>query len=312
MTIRAMACRPAKSLFWKSLFPPPAGQLLPQAWLVRGGAAIHTQSGGKKARPAKPATGKFFLTPKARSGASSVDEREIEKFASQADAWWDPEGSFRPLHRLNPARLEFIRDRLAAHFGKEVKQAKPLAGLKLLDLGCGGGLISEPLARMGAEVTAIDAAADSIAAAKAHAAEQDLAIGYRAATAEALLEEGASFDAVISLEVVEHVQDVGAFLAAAAGLVRPGGALVLSTLNRTPKAFLMAILGAEYLLRWVPRGTHDWRRFLKPSEIARALRPEGLEVSAVAGLVYNPLKDSWRLDPQDLEVNYMLLAVKEA
>ncbi|MBB3066327.1 MULTISPECIES: bifunctional 2-polyprenyl-6-hydroxyphenol methylase/3-demethylubiquinol 3-O-methyltransferase UbiG [Limibacillus] len=243
--------------------------------------------------------------------AASVDTQEIEKFAAQAEAWWDPKGNFRPLHRLNPTRLEFIRDRLAAHFDRAPLTSKPLSGLRLLDLGCGGGLLSEPLARMGASVTAIDAAADGIQAARAHAAAGGLSIDYRVTTAEALLADGAQFDAVVSMEVVEHVQDVGAFLGAAAGLAKPGGALLLSTLNRTPKSFMMAIVGAEYLLRWVPRGTHDWRRFLKPSELAEHLRPNGVEIREVTGLVYNPLSDSWRLDRNDLDVNYLLYAVRE-
>ena len=241
---------------------------------------------------------------------SSVDASEIEKFAGQAEEWWDPERNFKPLHRLNPARLGFIRDRLGERFGVK-RGVKPLSGLKLLDVGCGGGLLAEPLARMGAEVTAIDAAAESVAAAKLHADAMGLSIHYRAMTAEELLEEGASFDAVLSLEVVEHVADVPGFLETLGGLVRPGGALILSTLNRTPKSFAMAIVGAEYLLRWVPRGTHDWRRFLKPSELAQSLRPQGFEVEALSGLVYNPLTDSWRTDDQDLDVNYLMMAVKE-
>lgn len=255
------------------------------------------------------------MTPSAKKAAadgrkSSVDASEIEKFAQQAEQWWDPEGNFRPLHRLNPARLAFIRDQLSAHYGFS-GGVKPLKGLKLLDVGCGGGLLAEPLARMGAEVTAIDAAEESVAAAKLHAEAMGLAIDYRAMTAEALLEEGASFDAVLSLEVVEHVADVPGFLETLCGLVKPGGALILSTLNRTPKSFALAIVGAEYLLRWVPRGTHDWRRFLKPSELARSLRPQGFETSALSGLVYNPLTDTWRTDDRDLDVNYLMMAVRE-
>lgn len=257
---------------------------------------------------------KLVIKTKARRGGSSVDAAEIEKFAAQAQDWWDPEGNFRPLHRLNPARLGFIRDRLRAHFGMAGSQgaaAKPLKGLRLLDVGCGGGLLAEPLARMGAQVTAIDAAEESVAAAKQHAKAVGLEIDYRAVTAEELAAGGETFDAVLSLEVVEHVADVPGFLATLSSLVRPGGALLLSTLNRTPKSFMLAIVGAEYLLRWVPRGTHDWKRFLKPSELAAALRPEGLEVTALSGLVYNPLTDSWRCDEQDLDVNYLMMAVKD-
>ncbi len=253
---------------------------------------------------------KLVTKTKSRKGATSVDAAEIEKFAAQARDWWDPDGNFRPLHRLNPARLAFIRDRLAEHFGLAAG-AKPLKGLRLLDVGCGGGLLAEPLARMGAKVTAIDAAEESVEAAKHHARAVGLEIDYRAVTAEELAAQGASFDAVLSLEVVEHVADVPGFLSTLAALVRPGGALVLSTLNRTPKSFMMAIVGAEYFLRWVPRGTHDWKRFLKPSELAATLRPEGLEVTALSGLVYNPLTDSWRTDEQDLDVNYLLMAVKD-
>ena len=240
---------------------------------------------------------------------ASIDAAEVAKFAAMAADWWDPDGKFRPLHRLNPVRLGFIRDRLAGHFGRDPLGESPLAGLAVLDIGCGGGLLAEPLSRLGARVTAIDAAAESIEIAKLHAAESGLEIDYRAATAEALADRGEAFDAVLNMEVVEHVADVAAFMTAAAALVRPGGATVVATLNRTPKSFLLAIVGAEYLLRWLPRGTHDWRRFLRPSELARFLRAAGLEVTEISGLVYNPLSDAWRLS-RDTDVNYMIFAVK--
>ncbi len=247
--------------------------------------------------------------------AASVDAEEIAKFSAMAEAWWDPEGKFRPLHRFNPVRLAFIRDRLCAHFGRDSLADKPLKGLKLLDVGCGGGLLSEPLARLGAEVTGLDAAEKNIRIAALHAAESGLKIDYRHGSVEALAAEALTggrqrFDAVLNMEVVEHVADVESFLTASAALVRPGGLMILATLNRTPKAFLLAIVGAEYLLRWLPRGTHDWRRFLRPSELARALRQADMEVTEMTGVAYNPLTDSWRLAPRDLDVNYMLVATR--
>lgn len=242
------------------------------------------------------------------AGAASIDAEEVAKFSAMAEAWWDPEGKFRPLHRFNPVRLAFIRDRLCVHFGRDPLAEQPLQGLKVLDVGCGGGLLCEPLARLGAEVTGLDAAEKNIKVAGLHAAESGLKIDYRHGSVEALAEGKARFDAVLNMEVVEHVADVDSFLAASATLVRPGGLMILATLNRTPKAFLLAIVGAEYLLRWLPRGTHDWRRFLRPSELARALRPAGMEVTEMTGVAYNPLTDSWRLAPRDLDVNYMLVA----
>jgi 2-polyprenyl-6-hydroxyphenyl methylase/3-demethylubiquinone-9 3-methyltransferase len=242
--------------------------------------------------------------------AASVDAEEIAKFSAMAEAWWDPEGKFRPLHRFNPVRLAFIRDRLCAHFGRDPLADKPLKGLKVLDVGCGGGLLSEPLARLGAEVTGLDAAEKNIRIAALHAGEAGLKIDYRHGSVEALAEGSGRFDAVMNMEVVEHVADVESFLTASAGLVRPGGVMILATLNRTPKAFLLAIVGAEYLLRWLPRGTHNWRRFLRPSELARALRQADMEVTEMTGVAYNPLTDSWRLAPRDLDVNYMLVATR--
>jgi len=245
-----------------------------------------------------------------RQGAASVDEAEVAKFAAMAEAWWDPDGKFRPLHRFNPVRLAYIRDRLCERFARDPKAQRPLEGLRLLDVGCGGGLLSEPLARLGAAVTGLDAAAENIRVAALHAEESGLTIDYRHLSVEELAAGAARFDAVLNMEVVEHVADVGSFLAASAGVVRPGGMMFLATLNRTPKAFFMAIVGAEYLLRWLPRGTHDWRRFQRPSELAAALRRAGLEIEEVTGVAYNPLTDGWRLAPRDLDVNYMMLAVK--
>ncbi|WP_086466265.1 bifunctional 2-polyprenyl-6-hydroxyphenol methylase/3-demethylubiquinol 3-O-methyltransferase UbiG [Oceanibaculum nanhaiense] len=240
---------------------------------------------------------------------STVDAREIAQFAAIADAWWDEEGAFKPLHRLNPVRLRYIRDNLCAHFGLDSEAPKPLAGLRLADVGCGGGLLCEPLTRMGATVTGIDAAEEGIAAARAHAEAVGLEIDYRAATAESLVAAGESFDAVISMEVLEHVADVDAFLAACRDLTRPGGALALSTLNRTPKSYLMAIVGAEYVLRWLPRGTHDWKKFIRPSELAAALRRQGLEMTDLTGIEYSPLADRFSLG-DDLGVNYLAFATR--
>jgi 2-polyprenyl-6-hydroxyphenyl methylase / 3-demethylubiquinone-9 3-methyltransferase len=241
---------------------------------------------------------------------STVDPAEIERFARIADEWWDPRGKFAPLHRLNPVRLGFIRDRAAAHWRREPLSEAPLQGLSLVDIGCGGGLICEPMARLGAQVTGIDAADRNIAIARLHAAGQDLAIDYRAATAEALSETGAQFDIVLALEIVEHVADVDLFLHSVGRLAKPGGLVFLSTLNRTAKAWALAIAGAEYVLGWLPRGTHDWRKFLKPSEVVRGLRRAGVEPQEIAGVVYSPLSRAWSLNKRDLDVNYMLYGSK--
>jgi len=244
-----------------------------------------------------------------QSGAGTVDAEEVERFARIAQTWWDPEGEFRPLHKLNPVRLAFIRDRLAAHFGRDIREKRPFAGLRLLDIGCGGGLVSEPLARLGFAVTGIDAGEAMLEVARGHAAESGVTVDYRRTTAEDLAAGGEQWDAVLALEVVEHVASPELFLAAASRLVKPGGALIAATINRTPKAFFFAIIGAEYVLRWLPRGTHQWDKFLRPSELAHGLRPHGLAVREVSGLTYNPLADRWSLG-RDLDINYLLLAVK--
>ena len=250
------------------------------------------------------------------SHSASVDPEEVAKFAALAEEWWDPDGKFAPLHRLNPLRLSFIRDRITAHLNRDPLAERPLAGLSVLDIGCGGGLLCEPLARLGAAVTGIDAAEENIEVAARHAAVSGLDIDYRHSTAEALAAEalspgGARFELVLNMEVVEHVADVAGFLKASAALAAPGGAMALATLNRTPKSFALAILGAEYVLRWLPRGTHDWRKFQRPSELVAQLRGVGLETRELTGVVYNPLTGAWRLAPRDLDVNYMIFAVKE-
>ncbi len=244
-----------------------------------------------------------------RSGSPSVDPGEIGKFSAMAEEWWDTAGKFRPLHRLNPIRLHFIRDRIAERFQRDPRGERPFEGLTILDVGCGGGLLCEPLARLGAGLTGIDASGQSVKVAALHAAESGLEIDYRHATAEALAEAGETYDVVLNMEVVEHVVDATAFLGTCCALVKPGGAMAVATLNRTAKSFVLAIVGAEYVLRWLPRGTHDWRKFLRPSELTGALRDHGLEVGELTGVVYNPLTASWRLG-RDLEVNYMTWAVK--
>jgi 2-polyprenyl-6-hydroxyphenyl methylase/3-demethylubiquinone-9 3-methyltransferase len=243
-------------------------------------------------------------------GASTVDPAEVERFSRIAEEWWDPRGKFAPLHRLNPVRLGFIRDRAAAHWQRRALSGSPLQGLSLLDIGCGGGLLSEPMARLGAQVTGIDAADRNIATARVHAAGQDLAIDYRATTAETLAAAGQQFDIVLALEIVEHVADVDLFLQSVGLLTRPGGLVFLSTLNRTAKAFALAIAGAEYVLGWLPRGTHTWRKFLKPSEVVRGLRRAHIEPQEIVGVVYSPLSRDWSLNRRDLDVNYMLYGSK--
>jgi 2-polyprenyl-6-hydroxyphenyl methylase / 3-demethylubiquinone-9 3-methyltransferase len=241
--------------------------------------------------------------------SGTVDPAEVERFSRIADEWWDPAGKFAPLHRLNPVRIGYIRDRVAAHWRRDALSGHPLEGLSLLDIGCGGGLLSEPMTRLGARVTGVDASARNVAVASLHAERQGLAVDYRQGTAEALAAEGARFDVVLALEIVEHVSDVDLFLRSCGAMVKPGGLLFLSTLNRTAKAWALAIVGAEYVLGWLPRGTHDWKKFLKPSEVARGLRAGGIEIDDIVGVVYSPLGRQWSLNKGDLDVNYMLSGV---
>lgn len=245
-----------------------------------------------------------------RDGESTMaDPAEIARFSALADEWWDPSGSFRPLHQLNPLRLGYIRDQLCARFGRDPRSLAPLTGLSVLDMGCGGGLISEPVARMGADVTGIDPSEANIGTARLHAVRSGVKIDYRCASPEALSASGERFDAVLSLEVVEHVADRNLFIDACASLVSGEGAMILSTLNRTPKAFLFGIVGAEYVMRWLPRGTHDWRKFARPSELGRALRRNGMTVADISGMSFDLLRNEWRLTG-DVSVNYILFAHK--
>lgn len=243
------------------------------------------------------------------ASAPSVDPAEVARFSAMAAEWWDPTGKFRPLHQLNPVRLAFIRDQIAARYGRDPLAERPLRGLRVLDIGCGGGLVAEPMARLGAEVVGIDASAENIGIARAHAAESGLDIAYRAAAAEDLVAQQERFDVVLALEILEHVADLRGFLAACAALTRPGGALVAATLNRTPQSFLLAIVGAEYVLGWLPRGTHDWRRFVRPSELAAGLRPHGVQVTVLRGMSYDLIADRWR-QSDDLSVNYLAFCTK--
>lgn len=246
----------------------------------------------------------------ARTTTTTVDPAEVARFAAIADEWWDPEGKFRPLHRFNPVRLEWLRDRIAGRFGRDTATVRPLAGLRLLDIGCGGGLLAEPMARLGAEVTGIDAAERNVEVARIHAERMGLAIDYRFATAEELVAEGQRFDVVLNMEVVEHVADRDAFLDASCALLAPGGLMTVATLNRTAKAWLLAVVGAEYVLGWLPRGTHEWRKFVRPSEIVGRLRHNGLSIEAMTGVAYDPLRSRWSLAANDLDVNYMLAATR--
>ncbi len=239
----------------------------------------------------------------------TLDAAEVGRFAKLAAEWWDPRGKFRPLHEIGPARLSFIRAEFIRHFRLDPRDFRPFEGLRLLDVGCGGGLTCEPLARLGARVTGIDPGPETVAAARAHAAGQGLDIDYRAARVEDLAADGKAFDAVTCLEVVEHVPDVGAFLAQCGALVRPGGLMVLSTINRTPASYALAIVAAEYVLGWLPRGTHQWERFVTPDELARHLMAAGLERPRTEGIVYEPWRGEWRLGA-DIGVNYMAAAGK--
>jgi 2-polyprenyl-6-hydroxyphenyl methylase/3-demethylubiquinone-9 3-methyltransferase len=244
------------------------------------------------------------------TASSSVDPREVERFARMAATWWDPRGAMAPLHKLNPVRLAYVRDRAAEQFGRDPKLLGCLKGLRVLDIGCGGGLLAEPLARLGADMVGIDPAAENVEIARAHAAETGVTVDYRATLAETLAEAGERFDVVLAMEVVEHVVDVPSFVATCASMVKPGGLLMMATLNRTLKSFALAIVGAEYILRWLPRGTHQWDKFVKPEELETAIEGADLRVIGERGVIYNPLVDRWQLS-SDMDVNYMLVAVRD-
>jgi 2-polyprenyl-6-hydroxyphenyl methylase/3-demethylubiquinone-9 3-methyltransferase len=247
----------------------------------------------------------------ARTASASVDPTQIGRFAALAEEWWLPEGKFRPLHALNPVRLAFMRDQAVRRFGLDASLRAPLSGLEAIDIGCGGGLLSEPLRRMGARVVGLDADAEGLAVARHHALENGLDIDYRLGSAEELAALRLQFDIVLAMEIVEHVADRDTFLDACAALTRPGGLIVAATLNRTPKAFALAVVGAEYLLGWLPRGTHNWRKFVRPSELAAGFRRNGLTIEALTGVSYDIMTGNWRLS-RDIDVNYMIAAAKAA
>lgn len=237
--------------------------------------------------------------------STTVDPREIDKFEAMATEWWDPEGKFKPLHMLNPCRLDYITRQIASEFERDLSLQSPFAGLRVLDIGCGGGLLCEPVARLGAEVVGADAAERNIPVARLHAEKSGLEIEYRHVTAEALAAAGEEFDVILNMEVVEHVANPATYLRACHDLLVPGGLMIASTINRNPKSFLMAIIGAEYVMRWLPKGTHEWRRFITPDELFDLLRQAGMEPIDRQGFVFNPLGWSWSLSSRDLSVNYV-------
>lgn len=233
----------------------------------------------------------------------SVDQNEIQNFSKDSSHWWDESGPFKPLHKLNPVRLKHIKAQICAAFDRDEQDLKALKGLKILDIGCGGGLICEPMARLGADITGVDADANAIEVAKAHADEMGLTVTYKNGAAEDLK---GPYDVVLALEVIEHVSDVDSFVQTCARLCKPGGIIIFSTLNRTAKSFALGIIAAEYILRWVPQGTHNWKKFVKPSELSRAARKNGAKVQDITGLMYNPVTDEFSIHKTDIDVNYFM------
>lgn len=242
---------------------------------------------------------------------TTIDQGEVERFSALAAEWWNPQGKFRPLHKFNPVRLTYIRDHVAEHFGRDPKSAQPLDGLRVLDIGCGGGLLSEPMARMGAKVLGADASQTNVEVAAIHAEQSGVPVNYEAVTAEDLAARGERFDVVLNMEVVEHVADVDLFLRSCADMVKPGGLMFVATINRTMKAMALAIVGAEYVLRWLPRGTHQYEKLVRPDEIETPLSAAGMRIIDRTGVFYNPLQDRWNLS-RDMDVNYMMLAERPA
>lgn len=242
---------------------------------------------------------------------TTVDAAEVAKFEAMAAEWWDPSGKFKPLHMLNPCRLDYITSQIAAEFDRDLRAPLPFEGLRILDIGCGGGLLSEPMARLGAAVTGADAAARNIPVARVHAEQSGLKIDYRHTTAEALAAAGERYDVVLNMEVVEHVADPLAYLTACQELLRPGGLMICSTLNRNAKSFMMAIVGAEHVMRWLPKGTHDWKKFITPDELYDLIRRAGLRPVDRKGMVFNPASWNWSLSSRDLSVNYVTTSLKD-
>ena len=241
---------------------------------------------------------------------TTIDPGEVAKFEAMAAEWWDPNGKFKPLHMLNPSRLDYITRQIAEEFGRDLTGELPFSGLRILDIGCGGGLLSEPMARLGAEVIGADAAAGNIPVAQVHAEQSGLTIDYRHTTAEAIAEAGERFDIVLNMEVVEHVADPQEFLTVCQTLLKPGGLMICSTLNRNAKSFAMGIIGAEWVMRWLPKGTHEWRKFITPDELFSMLNTAGLKPVDRKGFVFNPLGWSWSISDRDLSVNYVTASLK--
>ncbi|MCF6272922.1 MAG: bifunctional 2-polyprenyl-6-hydroxyphenol methylase/3-demethylubiquinol 3-O-methyltransferase UbiG [Rhodobacteraceae bacterium] len=248
----------------------------------------------------------------ATESRNTIDAAEVAKFEAMAAEWWDPNGKFKPLHMLNPTRLEYIVEQITAEFGRDRKSLKPLEGLRLLDIGCGGGLLSEPMARLGADVVGADAAAGNIPVAQIHAEQSGLTIDYRNTMAEALVDEGEQFDVILNMEVIEHVAEPQVFLNACEALLKPGGLMICSTLNRNAKSYMVAIIGAERVMRWLPVGTHEWQKFITPDELFALIGEAGLEAVDRKGFVFNPLLWSWSISERDLSVNYVTTSIKPA
>ena len=243
--------------------------------------------------------------------ATTINDAEVAKFTAMAAEWWDPKGKFKPIHKFNPVRLAYIREHVLAHFGRDGTQMRPFEGLTVLDVGCGGGLLCEPMARLGATVTGIDAAERNITIARLHAEQSGVAVDYSVTTSEALAATGRTFDLVLNMEVVEHVDNVPLYMKSCADLVAPGGLMLTATLNRTARALAFAVIGAEYVLGWLPKGTHDWKKFLTPDEIKALITRNGLKVTDQTGVVYHPLADDWRKS-RDMAINYMVMAQRPA
>lgn len=245
------------------------------------------------------------------AGQGTIDNAEVARFSAMAAEWWNPSGKFRPLHKFNPVRLAYIKEKACAHFGRDPKAPDSFKGLRLLDIGCGGGLLCEPMRRLGADVVGADASATNVEVARVHAGQSGLDIDYRATTAEALADAGETFDIVLNMEVVEHVADVPLYLTSCARMVKPGGLMFMATINRTLKAYALAIVGAEYILGWLPRGTHTFEKLVRPSELETPLGAAGLYVADRMGVTYNPIADEWSRS-SDMDVNYMMLFARPA
>ena len=245
-----------------------------------------------------------------KTAESTIDPAEVAKFEAMAAEWWDPNGKFKPLHMLNPCRLDYITGQIADEFDRDLRGPSPFAGLRILDIGCGGGLLSEPMARLGADVVGADAAERNIPVARVHAEQSGLKIDYRHTTAEAMAEAGEAFDVVLNMEVVEHVASPPAYLRACHDLLKPGGLHICSTINRNPKSYMVAIIGAEHVMRWLPKGTHEWSKFITPDELFDLMRGAGLEPVDRKGFVFNPVSWSWRLSDRDLSVNYVTASLR--